>query len=849
MVKKLLTLIASLIIVPTIAFGAAKNYTSVFADGEEEDTTLPEKEFKYAQSGSKEDGFIYRTYLTSELSPVMVKAFKAPAGFTVKLKFEDNSLDYLMNEMEKLDLDNGPAIMPAYYYHCFGSRVFVDGGYFTGNNTEENKEQFRQDIEGLTLFSVEDLTSTIELQFEMDIEFATEWGDAVFKIVSDVYTFEPYKEHDFVQISAFYYQAEGGNDIRVDIRGQEIEGFFTEDNYYYPNKTNPDGFELDENYEMTIMANGIPLGNLYVEMSFPTTPFEVVARLRFKSHGVQYVYYSETMLVADPCADILVDGYPDRDEIQVNSKHTFSLGIQNFDQSEIYGYAVIEALPAHLEEGNYEVVWDKESFTGAKEGVIYYIPSDSEIAAHKVENDINVPAQGYYATWGKSPWQDTYDFNVYSVTLVDYENSGRENLFEDDGSYLADDDYPNLAGFRNDSSLPLTGKWYLTYQAYFSDYNKSFYLESYENKFIKVVDSEEVTDVIALDVSDTVNLVAGGGSIAIQASVLTERTDEVKYYYSYELNREGVVEISQSEDGLFTVNPISNGVVKLKILVECRYYDAIEKEITIHVLDTVFDVSKLEVPNEFHYAGKDLTAKVSVRGFTNIMNLEIEWTVLDKNDEPLPEDKYQVNDDATMTIPKAERNNYKIIASYQDIELDRVEVEVRKINVNQLIRTNIWWIFLLTIGFVVLIFFMRNLLSRGKTTVESIERVYSVYCACISDDKLTLEELKRIKKEITKCLHRCEDLNIEALNQYEKAIRYLRKSLNDSKTLLAQWETVTPEDKSVFYERLDKDLSKALNVAKEIENAKELIEQYHNKANRRNYEVLEDDSSNKEKKK
>ena len=60
-----------------------------------------------------------------------------------------------------------------------------------------------------------------------------------------------------------------------------------------------------------------------------------------------------------------------------------------------------------------------------------------------------------------------------------------------------------------------------------------------------------------------------------------------------------------------------------------------------------------------------------------------------------------------------------------------------------------------------------------------------------------------------------------------------------------RWETISPEDKSAGSERLDKDLSKALNVAKEIENAKQLIEQYHDKANRSNYEKLDDGKGKK----
>ena len=155
---------------------------------------------------------------------------------------------------------------------------------------------------------------------------------------------------------------------------------------------------------------------------------------------------------------------------------------------------------------------------------------------------------------------------------------------------------------------------------------------------------------------------------------------------------------------------------------------------------------------------------------------------------------------------------------------------------DKFLRINVWWIIVLTMGFVAFVVFLSIVTKRGKTTVQRIERVYQVYCQCISNDSLSVSELKRIKREITHCLHKVEDLNIDALNQYEKATRYLRKSLNDTKNLLKHYDKLSLEEKHVMYDSLDKDLAKALKVAKEIENAKGLIEQSHMRANRKNYE-------------
>ena len=349
-------------------------------------------------------------------------------------------------------------------------------------------------------------------------------------------------------------------------------------------------------------------------------------------------------------------------------------------------------------------------------------------------------------------------------------------------------------------------------------------------------------DTILLNVPDSINLLAGGDTIDVIPTI-SNYDPSVEYYFDYELSKENVIAVTQGENGKLTISPNNAGTCTLTIIVNYKPNHIITKIVNVRVLDAIYDVSSLKVADEFHYAGKDLTCSLNIRGFTSFQNLDIKWVVKNKKGEELPEGQVVDNGDASITITEPGSDDYTISASYEDVLLDTIVVKVRQVDMNKFLRMNIWWIFLLTISMVVLIFFLRSLIRKGKTTVESIERVYEVYCVCLSDDKLTMEELKRIQKEIKKCLHRCEDLNIEALNQYEKAIRYLRKSLGDCKNLLDHWDNISVEDKGVFSDRLDKDLAKALNVAKEIENAKQLSEQYHAKANKKNYETVEEDST------
>ena len=361
----------------------------------------------------------------------------------------------------------------------------------------------------------------------------------------------------------------------------------------------------------------------------------------------------------------------------------------------------------------------------------------------------------------------------------------------------------------------------------------------------KVADVVDPTDdVILLNAPDNINLLAGGDAFDIVPTV-SSYNESTEYYYDYELSKDNVVSITKGDNGKLTISPINSGTVSLKITVNYEPNHVLTKTVSIRVLDAIYDVSSIEVPDEFHYAGKDLTAAINIRGFTSFQNLDIEWTVLNKKGEALPEEQVINNGDATITIVAPDSDDYTVSASYNGVQLDSIVVQVRYVDMNKFLRINIWWIFLITMSFVALLVFLKIVTKRSKTTVENIERVYQVFCQCLSDDKLTKEELIQIKKEITKCLRRCEDLNIDALNQYEKATRYLRKSLIDTKALINNFDTTSPADRGVYTERLDNDLAKALNVAKEIENAKGLIEDYHAKANRQNYEQLKDDSQNK----
>ena len=464
-----------------------------------------------------------------------------------------------------------------------------------------------------------------------------------------------------------------------------------------------------------------------------------------------------------------------------------------------------------------------------EETFIYYVASEDEVRLHSERRDeefLSEAAGGIYYVWDA----ETEQFTEYQG--VDLIKQYSKMYLE----YFDPEDLDLIEGY---PVIPYSGQWYIYLCVQGSVGPHQYYFET-NSQELEVAPGNKSDIEIMLNVPDEVNLIQGADDLEIYPRLSYK--ENIDYYYNWEMSKEGIVEFEEQDDaGTINVKTVGVGVTYMTVSVESKLFAPVSKTISVRVLDQIYDVAKIKVPNEFHYAGKDLTAAISVRGFTNIQNVNIDWKVTNKAGSELDTTKLVVNKDATVTLLKAESDDYTITAYYEGVKLDTIKVQVRYTDLNKFLKANVWWILLMTIGLVVFVVLMRKLFKRGKTTVENIEKVYQVFCQCLSDDKLTLPELKLIKREITKCVHRCEDLNIEAFNQYEKSIRYLRKSLADTNALIKKWDNISIEDKSAFTEKLNLDLAKALNVAREIENAKELVDQYHMTANRKNYETIVDD--------
>lgn len=598
-------------------------------------------------------------------------------------------------------------------------------------------------------------------------------------------------------------------------------------------------------YHLTLLTDdGTQLGSFSyggIDMTFPVIDLHCKIRMDFiDNKGKEWVFYSEPIVIGNPNIRTVIDHDFDRDLVVKKEDHVFSINVDVFDKEHLeFFQGKIDAFPMRLKDPFLgHNLFNKQFPAVGIDGHYYYLPSDHEIELHYQGRDaefMDKTAEGTYFTYNT----ETEAYEEYQpISILDsfysiYQEE-EEKTFEELSSTV--------------TSLPYIGLWHFnTFIDARNNKSSSIHYQT-NDQVIEAIAPYPTDEKIIINTPDNINLLHNAGDIELDVTV-SNYSQDIDYFYNYDLSRDGVVDLEFIKDDKVIIKPTGNGLVSLTITCESTYFSRISKTITIRVLDAIYDVGKIDVPDEFHLAYKDIDVALNIRGFTHIQNLNIEWKVIDKKEVEYPKENIIINNDATMRLVNPVSGDYTITAIYEGIEVDKLTIQVRYADMDKFLRANIWWVLLITIAFMAFVIFLSIVIKRGKTTVEHIEKVYAVYCKCIANDELSKDEVKRIRREIGRCLRRCSDLNIDALNQYEKATRYLRKSLDDINVIYKKYDSLKKEEKEVLYQQLDKDLSKALNVAKEIEAAKQLIDNYHAKANKQNYEVLVDEAKDKKKSK
>ena len=854
MLKKIALLLLSVFALPGAVAAASVLSNEPNMVRAEEPETL--HGYTYTDEYNGIDSELYRTFDDLDLCPKLNRNFSAPSGYIFTLELSEEQAAEMVDQMifmgSKLSW-----IELIFSYKMAGSKVSVQRSMMPSFPDEWTIDErkpylinlFLDGFNDFKLFQVENAVSEFTIAPHIDIRF-TRPNDVKAHLVFNGYTTRttPFTTKDFIKVRIDYIK-NGTNAGHANIYAVTTNGFFKEypdfnkygwvtDSYLGPEEEQIAKFTFSlYAFEDVPLALKLPTLTGVLEMSYPDYEIPIKAIIEFDSNGEHYSFESDTVIFQDPDSSILIDNYVDKTAIQKDTDHEFSLYYRGMD---LEGVKTIEldatAVPYRLNDAKRGHDLYNESGLPSV-GIIgdyYYVPSEHEKQLYNA---------GSIEELNALPYEGTYYY--YDGEFKEYEGV---RVF--DVNYDATEDEPidDLQSLLTSNvSFSYAGRWNLNVKnAEVVSPTSGFFLRKHTQALITFAD-DKTQDAIDFNIPDKTNLVLGAGEVEVIPTITTASGLSDDYFFDYEVSKNGIINLTQEEDGKFIIEPVHAGLITLTVGVECSLFPRMEKQISIRVLDAIYDASKIEIADEFHKAGQDIDVALNIRGFTSFQNLDIDWEITNKKEEVISKEKIEDHKDATITFLKPDSGDYTIKASFEDIELDSITIQVRYVDMNKFLRANIWWIVAITLVFVAFVIFFSTITKRGKSTVDRIERVYAVYCQCISNDSLSKDELVRIKKEIAKCLHHCEDLNIDAFNQYEKATRYLRKSLIDVKVLMAKYDQFTPEEKSVVYQRLNQELGKALNVAKEIEEAKSLSEKYHTQANKQNFEVLKDDKSNKKK--
>lgn len=809
----------------------------------------------YDEETITESGWdIIHTYSDDNFVPTLKKDFYAPSGYAFYLEISDSVISNIMEEIQDVPDVTYKTLGIIFGYTFFGTQVTETKAYFynetqiadkstTGNPVDGMAAIIKEIVRKHVVYKSDEIKQADDVSAYAMISVSNEeQKNYRLKLNTKPIHIEPFDESDYVIIEASYHlQTKSAH-----ISSAVIGGFFNNSIY-----ENPFGFTIDENtdHEFCLIANGTTIARFTNEdfrgitISVPNEGIEVQTKIQFISGGVKYEYYSHKIFLKDPGFGLSVGEYRNRDTVQRDTEYPLEFELGGLGEYELNlnknSVLKINLMPFRLndKERGHELYNDQPLPPFGEPGHYYYQPSDNENTLYNEGRFDELNALRYEGTYYVA------DENG-NLTVFNGQKLFDENISKD--SYNPDFN-------KKQFSVDYAGKWE------FVSGDIRFFFQNVAMEFanhtapayywpLEVVVANDETDTINLNVEDEVNLLIGGNTIDIIPS-LSNSSDEV-YYFNWKADKEGIIDYYMDETGKLTITPLRAGLVNLTVTADSKFLSQTDKTISVRVMDSIYGIAKLVVPDEFHYAEQELTVSVDIRGITKFQNIDVTWKVVDKGDKELEENKdYRVNDNATLTMLKPKSTDYKVTAYYEGVEIGTISLHFGYLDVNKFLKHNIWWIALITLGLVFVVVFLKHLTSRGRTTVQRIDYVYSSLSTFLSNDKLSKNEAKRTKRLITSCLNSCEDLNIEASNQYEKAIRYLRKSLTDIKSILNGWNKNDETEKSVLIDRLVTDLAKALNVAKEIETAREIIDANHQKANKKNFEYIETPKPEKKEKK
>lgn len=350
---------------------------------------------------------------------------------------------------------------------------------------------------------------------------------------------------------------------------------------------------------------------------------------------------------------------------------------------------------------------------------------------------------------------------------------------------------------------------------------------------IPVIDA---VDALSFDVGKNVTAITGGGEFNVEAifdKSIDLGTSKVEYEWS--VNRTDVVQL-KTDGAKATINPVGAGYVTITVKAKSFMVSNAETTLTINSIANITEVSEVVVPEGFLQTGTDMEISLKVGEYTDIVNLNIEWKVTNSSEEEI---EYENLNNGKMIVHEIPNGDYEVAAYFNGIEVAKRSFKVRDTDVDKFIRQNIIWIFIMALVILSAALFIKARVNINKSLITKLEKTYDNVGKIDVYNGSLPSEFKKAKRSILIAEEFARDLNMDTLNQYEKVIVALDEANKYINHTLKDVASLTDEEKVVKVQELDKKIHRALNLAREIEDARAKARALSQKANLSNYQKVE----------
>ena len=787
----------------TFSIATEKSNKTVRAEEPEPSITL---EFEDVETNR------YNTYVkhcTNYFPAKIIEHFRAPAGSVFKLETDVLKMEPIVDEIMKLeafDDDEMVSMIDVVAERKLnGVSMYGDSMPQWDINISDLDSVLCTRINDLEIYITEEKTMSFCIGASFDIEIYPRNSEYTYVYTFDVsdYNAKPYENGDLLFISGHtfvnYPEQRFSVICAIDDAKEEIfneeYGFLTDGRYEDYSGHWAEKYSLDIIHKET----NVILGNDYmVEMHvIPETPMTIFARLTFISGGKEYAIYSNEIVAEEKMPTALLDGYDNRLSYGLNDENSHVLRFRTTIDLESISEFTIEP---------------------------YYFKNEEMISL------------------GNHCFQEAGDPLLLKIDGCTIFNELSNSFFEFPLNFDEVGEYTIYANF---SILTRDNTYFYNSS---NTWSKVIKVEQGEIKHINLeealtinatIDNELIEGFKSTVEENSLCLIAGGKPIKIETfvdeDVLNSNSKPIIYVNTEDISN--CVNVKISDDGKsITLNPYNQGNVCVVITADIEGIGETSKIINLKVVEGKSLNSSLNVPDEFHYSNTDLKVKFIPDSNEKVSNYRLDWTVVDENNQPAP---FIVSDDMKeITLISPKQGDYTVAVLSNGFNLHSTVIQIRDFNIDKFVHDNIWWMLLVSLALMGGVIAIKIFLNKNNTIVDQINSA----CQLVEQMDVTsnnfYKDVFKLKLILQKEISYSRDLNIDGMNQYEKTIRYLNKSMMDLNGLNKNFG-LSNEQKQLGLDQLKKDLNKALVVVTDLQAAKIVSKENSINANANNYAKID----------